>query len=82
VIDAVAAEDQQGWEPAVRSLEEQMRSAFLERDVQSLDRLWSDEFTVNSPLNVVTPKRGVLAALESHRMAIARHANIVPQPGT
>jgi len=45
----------------VRSLDDQERAAALKRDVAALERLWSDEFTVNAPNNkVVIGKRAVL----------------------
>jgi ketosteroid isomerase-like protein len=48
-------------EEHVRSLDDQERLAALERDVPALERLWSDDFTVNAPNNqVVTGKRAVL----------------------
>jgi len=48
-------------EAMVRSLDDQERRAALNRDVASLDRLWSDEFVVNAPNNqVVVGKRAVL----------------------
>lgn len=48
-------------EQTVRSLDDQERMAALKRDVPALERLWSDEFTVNAPTNeVVIGKRAVL----------------------
>jgi ketosteroid isomerase-like protein len=40
-------------EQTLRSLDDQERMAALKRDVAALERLWSDEFTVNAPTNVV-----------------------------
>jgi ketosteroid isomerase-like protein len=48
-------------EEAVRSLDDQERTAALKRDVPALERLWSEQFTVNAPNNqVVSGKRAVL----------------------
>jgi ketosteroid isomerase-like protein len=48
-------------EELVRSLDDQERAAALKRDVAALERLWSDQFTVNAPNNqVVVGKRAVL----------------------
>ena len=48
-------------EQAVRALDDQERVAALKRDVPALERLWSDQFTVNAPNNrVVVGKRAVL----------------------
>ena len=40
-------------EETVRSLDDQARIAALKRDVPTLKRLWSDQFTVNAPNNEV-----------------------------
>jgi hypothetical protein len=37
-------------EETVRSLDDQERIAALKRDVSTLKRLWSDQFTVNAPI--------------------------------
>lgn len=48
-------------EGIVRELDDQERLAALRRDGAALDRLWSDEFTVNAPNNaVVIGKSAVL----------------------
>lgn len=48
-------------EATVRELDDQERSAALRRDAAALERLWSDDFTVNAPNNaVVIGKRAVL----------------------
>jgi ketosteroid isomerase-like protein len=54
------AADLPGTEAVIRSLEERERLAMLGRDAQALQRLWSERFTVNSPLNRVAPNRGVV----------------------
>jgi Domain of unknown function (DUF4440) len=53
---AIASEEE-----TVRSLDDQERIAALKRDIPSLERLWSQRFTVNAPNNqVVVGKRAVL----------------------
>jgi ketosteroid isomerase-like protein len=55
------AQDRTSDEQRVRSLDDQERIAALKRDVPVLERLWSDELTVNAPNNqVVVGKRAVL----------------------
>lgn len=56
------------WEQDVRAREEENRVAFLAADVAVLDRLWTDDFLVNSPLNFVNDKRRTLALLEAGRI--------------
>jgi ketosteroid isomerase-like protein len=40
-------------EETVRKLDDQERLAALKRDAPALERLWSDQFTVNAPNNAV-----------------------------
>ena len=48
-------------EELIRSLDDQERMAALTRDMEALERLWSDQFTVNAPNSqVVIGKRAVL----------------------
>ena len=55
------AQDRRSDEATVRSLDDEERVAALKRDVPALERLWSDQFTVNAPNNqVVVGKRAVL----------------------
>lgn len=55
------AEDRSRDEVAVRALDDQERIAALQRDVKALERLWSEEFTVNAPNNrVVMGRKSVL----------------------
>lgn len=46
-------------ENAIRALEEQERVAVLNRDVNALERLWSERMMVNAPGNKVSPSRDV-----------------------
>ncbi len=61
------------WEQDVRACEEENRAAFLAGDLAVLDRLWTDDFLVNSPHNVVGDKRRTLALLEAGRI---RHTSV------
>ena len=80
------------WEQAIRAREEENRVAFLAADVAALDRLWTDDFSVNSPLNLVNDKRRTLALLEAGRIRhtsltaeiehIYRHADVVVVMGS
>ena len=48
-------------EERVRALDDQERIAALKRDVPTLERLWSEQLTVNAPNNqVVVGRRAVL----------------------
>src|SRR5687767_8817550 len=48
-------------EDMVRSLDDQARTAALNRDIPALERLWSEDLTVNAPNNtVVVGRRAVL----------------------
>jgi len=61
------------WEQEILSREEENRVAFLAGDVATLDRLWTDDFLVNSPLNLVNDKQRTLTLLESGRI---RHTSL------
>ena len=55
------AHDRSSDEQHVRSVDDQERIAALKRDIPALERLWSEEFTVNAPNNeVVVGRRAVL----------------------
>jgi ketosteroid isomerase-like protein len=55
------AQDRKSDEQHVRSLDDEERVAALKRDVPALERLWSEQLTVNAPNNqVVVGKRAVL----------------------
>lgn len=47
-------------EAAIRVQEDQERLALLNRDVETLERVWSERFAVNSPLNQVAPHRSAV----------------------
>lgn len=44
-------------EAQIRGLEEEERTAILNRDPVTLQRIWAPEFIVNSPVNRVSPNR-------------------------
>ena len=55
------AQDRMADEQRARALDDEERLAALKRDVPTLERLWSDQLTVNAPNNqVVVGRRAVL----------------------
>jgi ketosteroid isomerase-like protein len=64
------------WEQEIRACEEENRAAFLAADVATLDRLWTDDFLVNSPLNHVNDKQRTLGLLEPGRI---RHTSLTSE---
>ncbi len=50
--------------------------AFLAADLATLDRLWTDDFLVNSPLNLVNDKKRTLALLGAGRI---RHTSLISE---
>ena len=55
------APDPQADEAHVRALDDQERTAALQRDLPALERLWSEHLTVNAPNNqVVAGRQAVL----------------------
>jgi ketosteroid isomerase-like protein len=80
------------WEQDIRAREEENRLAFLAADVAALDRLWTDDFLVNSPINVVNDKQRTLSLLEAGRVRhtsmaldiehLARHGDVVVVMGS
>jgi ketosteroid isomerase-like protein len=61
------------WQQDVLAREEENRVAFLAADLATLDRLWTDDLAVNSPINVVNDKRRTMALLEAGRI---RHMSL------
>jgi ketosteroid isomerase-like protein len=51
------------WEAEIIALEEEASRAFVERDLERLDRLFSDQLVVNSPINRVNDKQKILELL-------------------
>jgi len=64
------------WEQDIRASEEENRVAFLNADVAALDRLWTEDFLVNSPLNLVNDKPRTLALLQAGRI---RHTSLTSE---
>jgi ketosteroid isomerase-like protein len=64
------------WEQDIRAREEENRLAFVAGDIATLDRLWTDDFLVNSPINQVNDKRRTLALLEGGRI---RHTSLTTE---
>jgi ketosteroid isomerase-like protein len=56
------------WERDIRELEARHHAAFLAADLPTLERLWADDFLVNSPLDVVSDKARVLELLQAGRI--------------
>jgi ketosteroid isomerase-like protein len=55
------AQDHNADEESVRALDDQERIAALRRDISALERLWSEELTVNAPNNqIAVGRRAVL----------------------
>jgi ketosteroid isomerase-like protein len=53
------------WQSEIAAVEQDANDAFLHRDVERLERLFSDDLLVNSPVNVVSDKKKVLDLLRS-----------------
>lgn len=60
---AVPSTPSAGEEAVIRGLEEQERTAVLERDSVTLQQIWAPEFIVNSPFNQISPNRAVVLDL-------------------
>jgi ketosteroid isomerase-like protein len=56
------------WEDEIRANESAACAAFLAADLAAMDRLFSDDFVVNSPLQQVATKQQVLGLLQSGRI--------------
>ena len=79
------------WEADIRRLEESARVAFLFADVETLNGLWAETFTVNSPFECINDKEQVLellrtgairhATYECEIEALRRHGDVVTVMG-
>ena len=67
------------WEQHIDALEEACCRAFIECDFDQLDRMWSDELLVNSPINRVHDKKCVLELLRAGPSG-TRRCNVRPRP--
>lgn len=56
------------WQGDIRALEREALEAFFRVDLDALDRIFPDDFLVNSPLNVVSDKPRLLGALRAGRI--------------
>lgn len=78
------ASDLPTWQQDIRALEAEHCRAYVARDFDLLDRLWSDDLLVNSPINRVHDKQRVLdllrAGIISHS-AMECHAESMTQLG-
>jgi hypothetical protein len=53
------------WRVEIAALENEASQAFVDRDMERLDRLFSDELVINSPINRVNDKHKVLELLRT-----------------
>ncbi len=60
-------------EATIRSLEERNRTAVLGQDFPALEAIWSADFMVNTPGNLVSPNRS--AVLNVFRQGIAHYSS-------
>jgi ketosteroid isomerase-like protein len=51
------------WKTDIAAVEQLANTAFLERDLEQLDVLFSDELLVNSPINRINDKKKLLELL-------------------
>lgn len=72
-IAAQASSAPSADEVAIRSLEEQERTGVLKQDFAALERIWSEHFMVNAPMNQVAPNRAVV--LDIFRQGLAHYAS-------
>src|SRR5262245_7559749 len=65
------------WRAEIAAVEERANAAFVNRDLEQLDHLFSDELVVNSPINRVNDKKKLLELLGSgaigHVSSTIRH---------
>lgn len=61
------------WQDEIRSLEEEARVAFLKVDLPTLEGLWADGFSVNSPLQRVVDREQLLDLLRTGRVRHLAH---------
>ncbi len=50
-------------EATIRSMEDQERLGVLKQDTAALRRIWSEQFTVNSPTNQIAPSAAIVMDL-------------------
>ena len=84
---APAGPDTSAWETEIHRVERAACECFLDGNVAVLDQLLADDFVVNSPLQQILDKRGILELLGAGRIRhgfyhwdiehISRHGNVV-----
>jgi len=67
------------WREEIQAREEEARLAFLTADRAALDKLWDDNYTVNSPLQRVLDKQSVLDALQTGRIRHSEYEITIEQ---
>jgi ketosteroid isomerase-like protein len=67
------------WEQEVRAAEQKHRAAFLAGDVAALQAMFSDDFVVNSPLNVVVDKARLLDMVRKGVLTISSFEQNIEQ---
>jgi ketosteroid isomerase-like protein len=88
----ITGSDRPAWQQEVRALEDEGHRAFIARDLERLEDLWSDDLIVNSPINRVHDKPRILdllragtiahSSIESQIEAIERQGNVVVVMGS
>lgn len=66
--DASSADAAADWQSDLLALEELSRVAFLTADIPTLERLWAEDFVVNSPLHVINDRARVIELLRAGRI--------------
>ena len=59
------------WEADIRAVEEKHRQAFLAGDVPAMEKMFSDQFVVNSPRNTVIGKDELLGMVRKGVLTIS-----------
>jgi len=67
------------WEQEVRAAEQRHRAAFLAGDVAALQGMFSDDFVVNSPLNVIVNKDRLLEMVRNGTLTISSFEQNIEQ---
>jgi|SRR5579862_5927190 len=79
------APDPTTWQREIAELEAEHCRAFVVRDFERLERLWSNDLLVNSPINRVHDKKRVLELLRAgviSHSSLECHAEAMMQQGS
>jgi len=76
---APSADPGGAWEQEVRAAEQRHRAAFLARDIATLQAMLSDDFVVNSPLNVIVNKERLLEMVRNGTLTISSFEQNIEQ---